>query len=150
MSNFSFSHSVFKRLVLQTHKKQGLFGKGLKMQKTLKTLNLWLSSVFPFHERHNHVSILKRRNQKEKEHLELIKTSHHMLLQIEQFMVSVVFNSRIELKHYIPHLFFKPEVQLHCTDQGQYSPIILKNLLNLFHQDFVDLNVTQLPNGLAN
>ena len=30
MSNFSFSHSVFKTLVLQTLKIQGLFGKGLK------------------------------------------------------------------------------------------------------------------------
>ena len=29
MSNFSFSHSVFKRLVLQTRKNQGLFGKEL-------------------------------------------------------------------------------------------------------------------------
>ena len=29
MSNFSFSHSVFKRLVLQTCLNQGLFGKGL-------------------------------------------------------------------------------------------------------------------------
>ena len=29
-SNFSFSHSVLKRLVLQTRKNQGLFGKGLK------------------------------------------------------------------------------------------------------------------------
>ena len=28
-SNFSFSHIVFKRLVLQTCKNQGLFGKGL-------------------------------------------------------------------------------------------------------------------------
>ena len=28
-SNFSFSQSVFKRLVLQTHKNKGLFGKGL-------------------------------------------------------------------------------------------------------------------------
>ena len=28
-SNFSFSHSVFKRLVQQTSKNQGLFGKGL-------------------------------------------------------------------------------------------------------------------------
>ena len=28
-SNFSFSHSVFKRLVPQTRKNQGLFGKGL-------------------------------------------------------------------------------------------------------------------------
>ena len=30
MSNFSFSYSVFKRLVLQTRKNQGLFVKGLK------------------------------------------------------------------------------------------------------------------------
>ena len=30
MSNFSFSHSFFIRLVLQKHKNQGLFGKGLK------------------------------------------------------------------------------------------------------------------------
>ena len=29
-SNFSFSHSVFKRLVPQTSKNQGLFWKGLK------------------------------------------------------------------------------------------------------------------------
>ena len=30
-SNFSFSHSVFKGLVMQTRKNQGLFGKGLNM-----------------------------------------------------------------------------------------------------------------------
>ena len=30
-SNFSFPHIVFKRLVLQTRKNQGLFGKGLKV-----------------------------------------------------------------------------------------------------------------------
>ena len=30
MSNISFSHGVFKRLILQTRKNQGLFGKGLK------------------------------------------------------------------------------------------------------------------------
>ena len=29
-SNFCFSHSVFKRLVLQTHKNKALFGKVLK------------------------------------------------------------------------------------------------------------------------
>ena len=29
-SNFSFSHSVFKKHVLETRKNQGLFGKGLK------------------------------------------------------------------------------------------------------------------------
>ena len=32
-SNFSFSHSVFKRLQLQTHKNQGLFRKGLNSSK---------------------------------------------------------------------------------------------------------------------
>ena len=32
-SNFSFAHSVFKRLVLQTHENQGLFGKGLKAER---------------------------------------------------------------------------------------------------------------------
>ena len=30
-SNFSFSHSVFKRLVLQTRKNHGLFGKGMSI-----------------------------------------------------------------------------------------------------------------------
>ena len=29
MSNFSFPHTVFKRLILQTLKNNGLFGKGL-------------------------------------------------------------------------------------------------------------------------
>ena len=32
-SNFSFSHSDFKRCVLQTHKNQGLFGKGLTLSQ---------------------------------------------------------------------------------------------------------------------
>ena len=33
-SNFSISNSVFKRLVLQTRKNQGFFGKGLKIEKS--------------------------------------------------------------------------------------------------------------------
>ena len=39
-SNFSFPHSMFKRLLLQTRKNQGLFGKGLKesFQHTAPTL----------------------------------------------------------------------------------------------------------------
>ena len=35
-TNFSFSHSVFKRLALQTRKNQGLFGKGLTPLKQLR------------------------------------------------------------------------------------------------------------------
>ena len=38
-SNFSFSHSAFKRLVLQTHKNQGLFGKGLTLHQIILTFN---------------------------------------------------------------------------------------------------------------
>ena len=38
MSNFSFSHSVFKRLTLQTPKNQGLFGKGLTLYHKITTL----------------------------------------------------------------------------------------------------------------
>ena len=38
-SNFSFFHSVFKRLVLQTRKNKGLFGKGWKLKQT--TILMW-------------------------------------------------------------------------------------------------------------
>ena len=38
-SNFSFSHSVFKRLVLQTCKKKGLFGKGLTLYQAIARFN---------------------------------------------------------------------------------------------------------------
>ena len=45
-SNFSFSHSVFKRLRLQTRKNQGLFGKGLNKCSSLilrkNYLNIYL------------------------------------------------------------------------------------------------------------
>ena len=42
-SNFSFSHSVFKGLVLQTCKNQGLFGKGLTtgQEKLCENLKLF-------------------------------------------------------------------------------------------------------------
>ena len=57
-SNFPFSHSVFERLVLQTIKNQGLFGKGLKkilvyflLKKYVKPLSgLKLNSYF--HKQH--------------------------------------------------------------------------------------------------
>ena len=34
-SNFSFSHSIFKRVEVQTRKNQGLFGKGLRKKSPL-------------------------------------------------------------------------------------------------------------------
>ena len=37
-SNFSFSHRIFKRLVLQIRKNQGLFGKGLRLVLTKRGL----------------------------------------------------------------------------------------------------------------
>ena len=36
-SNFAFSNSVFKRNVLQTHKNQGLFGKGLSATSSIQS-----------------------------------------------------------------------------------------------------------------
>ena len=51
MSNFSFSHCVFKRLALHTRKSQGLFGKGFRVrfnnatQKISKLVALWFYST---------------------------------------------------------------------------------------------------------
>ena len=42
MSNFSFSHSVFKRLVSQGRQKMSLCGNGLKSYAGPKRINLWL------------------------------------------------------------------------------------------------------------
>ena len=44
MSNFSFPHSVFKRLVLQTCKNKGLFGKALKHRIVRKRVHLLLDN----------------------------------------------------------------------------------------------------------
>ena len=38
-SNFSFSHNVLKKRVLQTHKNQGFFGKGLKNKHKIPLIN---------------------------------------------------------------------------------------------------------------
>ena len=43
MSNFSFSHSVLKILLLQTRKNQGLFGKGLKLLRMFALVISWMS-----------------------------------------------------------------------------------------------------------
>ena len=43
-SNFSFSHSVFKRLVLQTRTNQGLFGRGLINNIRYDCQLQWLTS----------------------------------------------------------------------------------------------------------
>ena len=47
MSNFSFSHSVFKILVQQTRKNQGLFGKGLNATLTAEVMGVGDAYVFP-------------------------------------------------------------------------------------------------------
>ena len=46
MSNFSFSQSVFKRLVLQTRKNLGLFGKGLNPITPRHTKQSWFRQPF--------------------------------------------------------------------------------------------------------
>ena len=44
-SNFSFTHSVFKRLVLQTCKNQGLFEKGLTVNTKSRVLKAFENIV---------------------------------------------------------------------------------------------------------
>ena len=39
-SNFSFSHSVFKRIVLHTRKNQGLYGKGLSIPEKIVQIGI--------------------------------------------------------------------------------------------------------------
>ena len=46
MSNFSFSQSVLKTLVLKTRKKQGLFGKGLSLFHTTNFIDLSKFKLF--------------------------------------------------------------------------------------------------------
>ena len=46
-SNFYFSLSVFKRLVLQTPKNQGLSGKGLKLLVEINPIFLWILNPLP-------------------------------------------------------------------------------------------------------
>ena len=48
-SNVSFSRSVFKRLVLQTRKNQGLLGKGLKQRETNNRKLKWETTSSHFH-----------------------------------------------------------------------------------------------------
>ena len=62
MSNFSFSHSVFKRHVWQTCKNKDLFGKGLKwFVKTKKHLQetKWRQTQNNKHKYHMH-EVFKR------------------------------------------------------------------------------------------
>ena len=46
MSNFSFSHSVFKRLVLQTHKNKGMFSKGLSLYHKMRAFDPSVEKAF--------------------------------------------------------------------------------------------------------
>ena len=76
-SNFSFSHSVFKRLVLQTRKNQGLFGKGL---------NFWLN--------HKIFDQLKFKNDKINvtEKLEFVLEMAENIWEKEKMLVTSIFS----------------------------------------------------------
>ena len=55
-SSFSFSHRVFKRLVLQTSKNQGLFEKGLIEKDQLINSALYVSDLFALAENKSNVA----------------------------------------------------------------------------------------------
>ena len=51
-SNFSFSHSVLKRLVLQTRKNQGLFWERVKAIKELQTTFMYMPVYYVYRPRY--------------------------------------------------------------------------------------------------
>ena len=61
-SNFSFSHSVFKRLALQTRKNQGLFGKGFRMfgeyERNVVRYGWWVQTRVDYYGRNVHVFVV--------------------------------------------------------------------------------------------
>ena len=104
MSSFSFSHSVFKTLVLQTHKNQGLFGKGLKgyykttmlvkMQKFVLKIN-YVWQVIVGNTSQPIKKILSVNN------LEKIKLFGSNVWKMEKMLVSSIFS-------FYPHSVFYP------------------------------------------
>ena len=65
-ANFSFSYSVFKRLVLQTHKNQGLFRKGLIIYN--QTINFYqtthTNTTLTLHKNIQTIIEMQKRTQK--------------------------------------------------------------------------------------
>ena len=84
-SNFSFSNSVFKRLLLQTRKNQGLFGKGLRM--SLSLLRQLTVPVGTVKYRHMILTLNEMRNSAKLKNMR--KEATYDLLSI--FFVVVVF-----------------------------------------------------------
>ena len=90
MSNLSFSHSVFKRLLLQALKNQGLFGKGLKW-----TSRIWYQSFTKFW-------LLKNAEWKTFININLFKTFH---IKLETYVVIEVQKTHVVLTHWEKGLF---------------------------------------------
>ena len=98
MRNFSLFHNVFRRLVLQTHKNQGLFGKGLGLhcllpycmlglKQSWATVLIWKSAAHLFTTLSINVrNIYSRVRQKKKKRVPL-----HILYQSGQGVNSHVF-----------------------------------------------------------
>ena len=96
-SNFFFSHSGFRRLVLQTHKNQGLFGKGLILYQT----------PFGFTPVIKQLLITFLENEKPEFFFELG--------QVKDFVKSLLLNT---------HLLFKP---LASIDRGSVVMCLIRN-----------------------
>ena len=131
-SNFFFSHSVFKRLVQQTHKNQGLFGKGLIGFSS----GVWLS-----HERAlQSLSVVLVKHRK---YLTLFQTTNFRLFQNEslcsqQFQIwwnGRKFSKRVEntvgkgeIACYEQYLIFPQCFQNTCTADTKIQGLALERV----------------------
>ena len=58
MCHFSFSHNVFKRLVLQTRENQGLFGKGLNHFNSSSLVGCQYYILYSLSQAHIHLTVV--------------------------------------------------------------------------------------------
>ena len=83
-SNFSFSHSIFRRFVLQTRKSQGIFWKGLNNLSQYETANSGIPVLFghfSYHRLHHHWT-----------------SSHHISIFVNVCGQHILFSCRLRLR----------------------------------------------------
>ena len=135
MSNFSSSHSVFEGLLLQTCKKQGLFGKGLIVTKhvTILTKNICKHSEkkeknvgkfsifsFPFNQKLHHLYLnypFPKRQILDSFKLKGFADDNFTFDEKGRKFVKQVENTvgKVEIAHYDQFLLFPQCFQKTCT-----------------------------------
>ena len=112
MRNFSLFHNVFRRLVLQTHKNQGLFGKGLGLhcllpycmlglKQSWATVLIWKSAAHLFTTLsinvRNIYSRVRQKKKKKEFHFTFFISLDKVLIHMFSFIIAhfLLFDAQI-------------------------------------------------------